>query len=108
MISASGSRTHSEFRLQRGDGLHGVGGADRLRAGFRQAKCFTLPAWISSFTCGTSSIARRIDAVLVEQVDDIDLSRLSEASATSLDVHGRLSRPSIRRRSADLKPISWR
>ncbi len=66
------------FALDCGDRLHGMGAADRLRAGFGHAKVFDL-ACLNQFLDGTSHIFNRyirINAVLVEQVNGIDLEPL--------------------------------
>ena len=76
------------FALQRGDRLDRVGAADGLRAGFGEAEVLDLAL------PGSAPSRRRrrlrwhvgIDAVLVEQVDDIDLEALERAFGGLLDV----------------------
>ena len=74
-MSRSCWRVHSEYSLWTAvNGLHGVGAADRLRAGLRQPEVFHL-ARVDQLIDRTRHVLNRharVDAVLIEQVDPID------------------------------------
>ena len=96
ITSASGSRHHSEYSLCRAvDRLNRVGAANRLRSGFGQPEVLHLALLDQVFHRTGDVLDRhvRVDAVLIEQIDTSVLSRLSDASATSLMCSGRLSSP---------------
>ena len=89
--SSSGRRHHSEYSLcDGGDRLDGVRAADRLHAGFRQAEVLHLPR-LNQFLHRSRHVFDRhvgIDAVLIEQVDDLGLESLQRAFDALLDVLG--------------------
>ena len=63
------------FALQRGDGLNGVGATDGLHAGFGKAEVLHL-ALLNQFLHRSRHLFDRdvgIDAVLIEQIDDVGL-----------------------------------
>ena len=89
--SASGSRHHSEYSLcERRDRLDGVRAADRLHAGLREAEVLDL-ALADQVLHGAGDVLDRhvrVDAVLIEEVDAVDLEPLERAVGDLLDVLG--------------------
>ena len=83
------------FALEGRDRLDGVGATNRLHARLGEAEVLDL-ALLNQFLHRPRHVLDghvRVDPVLIEQVDDSTLSRLSEASATSLMCSGRLFSP---------------
>jgi hypothetical protein len=66
------------FALQRGDWLHGMSAADRLHAGLGKAEVpdFPFPNQILHGSRDVFDGHVRIDAMLIEEVDDLDLEPL--------------------------------
>ena len=69
------------FALQGGNGLHGVGAADRLDAGLGQAEMLDLAFRDQLLDRAGHVLDRhvRVDPVLVEQVDRLDAEPLQRA-----------------------------
>jgi hypothetical protein len=89
MISASGRAVPERvLALQRRDGLHGVGAADGLCAGLRQAEVLDL-ALLDQILHRSGDVLDGhfgIDAVLIEEIDDIDPQALERGLGNLLDV----------------------
>ena len=87
--SASGlSRPQRVFALERGDRLDGVGATDRLHARFGEAEVLDLASLNQILHRSRHVFDRhvRVDAVLIEQVDGVDLEPLERALGDLLDV----------------------
>ena len=93
-----GSRPQRVFALERGDRLDGVSAADRLHAGFGKTEVLDL-ALLNQFLHRTSHVFDghiRINPMLVQQVDHIDLEPLERALGGLFDV----LRPAVQARGA--------
>ena len=91
------------FALQRGDGLNGVRATDRLHARFRKAEVLHL-ALLDQILHRSGDIFDRhvrIDAVLIEEVDDVGLQPLERSFGDFLDVLGPAVQPGHACRSSD-------
>src|SRR6516165_55376 len=78
------------FALQRGYRLHFVGTANRLSTRFRKSEVLHL-AFLNEVLDGSCNIFNRnlvIDAVLIEQIDDIGFQALERCLGGFLDVSG--------------------
>ena len=75
------ARPQRVFALDRRDRLHGVGAADRLRARLREAEVLDLALRDQLLDRSRDVLDRHVgvDAVLVEQVDGVDLQPLERS-----------------------------
>ena len=81
------------FALERGDRLDGVGAADRLHAGFREPEVLDL-AFVNQILHRPGDVFDRhvrVHAVLIEEVDRLDLQTLQRGLGNLFDVR----RPAI-------------
>ena len=94
------------FALQRGDRLDGVRAADRLRAGLGQAEVLDLARLDQVLDRAGDVFDRhiRIDAVLVEQVDDVGPQALERPSTARWMCSGRLFEVCCLPSSPNVKP----
>ena len=87
--SSSGSRHQSEYSLCRAvDRLDGMRAANRLHAGFRQAEVLDLAFLNQVLHCSGDVFDRhvRVDTMLIEQIDRIDLEPLERSLGDFFDV----------------------
>ena len=80
------------FALQGGDWLDGVGAANGFHAGFGEAEVLDF-ALLDEFLHGSGDVFDGdvgIDAVLVEEIDGIDLEALERGFGDLADASGRL------------------
>ena len=84
------ARPQRVFVLDGGDGLHGMGAADGLRAGFGQAEMLdlALPDQVADGACHVLNRHGRVNAVLVEQVNHLDTKPLQGRLGHGADTLG--------------------
>jgi hypothetical protein len=96
-VSCSAPATTTNTRSGAPLPLDGVGAANRLHAGFRQAEVLHLAGRNEILHCAGDVLDRdlRIDAVLVEQIDPIRLQSLQRCVGDFPDVRGAAVEPGL-------------